>query len=101
MQFREQPLNLGVEIYRLVKKLPAEEERVLAEEMMRAVASVATNIALAAEFSSDDERTHCLAEADGKLAALETFILLCVKLNFFADAEAQAALDLCAELRSR
>ena len=96
---KEKSLELGVEVYRLVKKLPPEEEHCLSEMMMRATADVAVNIAQSEIDSSEAERLQFLSVVRGKIAALETLILLCVRLNYLEEVEVEPVLNLCAELR--
>lgn len=96
---KEETLNLGAAVHKLALKLPPEEERVLFESMIRTAATVATNARLAEELT-DEEQQDCHSKAKGALAALETFILICVRVGYVDSAEAQAALNLCAEINN-
>ncbi len=100
MNIKEQTLNLGVAVHKLALKLPPEEERGLAELMLSKIGAVAANARLAEELT-DDEQQDCRSKAKGALAALETFILICVNVGYFDEAEAQAALNLCAEINDK
>lgn len=93
---KQQALDLGVEIYRLTAKLPAEEEHTLKEMLMRATGDLAANIAMSDVDS--EERAQFLSTACGKVAVIETLLLLCVKLNYLAAAEIATASDLCDKL---
>ena len=95
---KQKTIELGVEVYRLVKKLPPEEEHVLSEMLMRATADVAVNIAQSEIDFLEKKRSQFLSEARGKIAALETLLLLCVELNYFGKEEIETAMNLCAEL---
>lgn len=87
----QKTIELGVEIHRLVKKLPPEEIHVLAEELMRTVCSIALTFSL-------EENSTIASEIPGKIAVLETLLLICVRLEYFEEPEMQAALALCSEL---
>ena len=90
-------VELGIEIYQLVKKLPPEEEHTLTEMLMRATGDIAANIAMSENFSSE-ERTQFLSTARGKIAVLETLLQICVAVKYFDEAEIATALNMCAEL---
>ena len=91
-------VELGLEVYRLVKILPTEEEHVLAEELLRATADVAVNISMSELEDLSEEREKFLSAARGKIAVVETLLLICVELNYFGEKEIEAAMNLCAEL---
>ena len=91
-------VELGREVRRLVKNLPEEEEHVLAEELLRATADVAVNISMSELDDLAEERTKFLSAAHGKIAVVETLLLICVRLNYFGEKEIEAAMNLCAEL---
>lgn len=84
---RQKSMDLVVEIYRLVKKLPEEETHVLSEQSSMAAVSVATNIA---EGQIDAAR--------GATAKVETLLLIAIRLGYFTEADAEIALNLCAEV---
>ena len=95
---KEKAFELNVEVRRLVKNLPAEEEHVLSEELLRAAVDVATNIAKSELDDLAEEREKFLSAARGKVAVVETLLLICVRLNYFGEKEIEAAMNLCAEL---
>ena len=95
---RKKTIELGLEVYRLVKMLPAEEEHVLAEKLLRATADVAVNISMSELEDLAEEREKFLSAARGKVAAVETLLLICVELNYFGEKEIEPAMNLCAEL---
>ena len=95
---RKKTVELGLEVYRLIKNLPAEEEHVLAEELLRATADVAVNISMSELEDLAQERGKFLSAAHGKIAVVETLLLICVRLNYFGEKEIEAAMNLCAEL---
>lgn len=96
---KEKAIDLSVEIRRLVKNLPTEEEHVLAEMLLRDTVDVATNISMSEiEDLTAAERNEFLSAARGKVAAVETLLLICVKVNYFGEKEIEPAVNLCAEL---
>ena len=97
---RKKTVELGLEVYRLIKNLPEEEEHVLAEELLRATADVAVNISMSELEDLSEDRTKFLSAARGKVAVVETLLLICVELNYFGEKEIEAAMNLCAELRA-
>ena len=97
---RKKTIELGLEVYRLIKNLPAEEEHVLAEELLRATADVAVNISMSELEDLSEKREKFLSAARGKIAVVETLLLICVRLNYFGEKEIEAAMNLCAELRA-
>ena len=96
---KEATLNLGVAVHKLALKLPPEEEHGLFALMLSKVGAVAANARLTEELIGDEQQ-DCRSTAKGALAALETFILICVNVGYFDEAEAQAALNLCAEINA-
>ena len=96
---KKETLNLGVAVHKLALKLPPEEERGLAELMLSKVGAVAANARLTEELTGEEQQ-DCRSTAKGALAALETFILICVSVGYFDEAEVQAALNLCAEINN-
>ena len=98
---RKKTVELGLEVYRLIKNLPEEEEHVLSEELLRVAVDVAMNIAKSElDDLAEEERNEFLSAARGKVAVVETLLLLCVELNYFGEKEIEAAMNLCAELRA-
>ena len=97
---KEKAFELNVEVRRLVKILPTEEEHVLAEKLLRATVDVAVNISMSEMEDLAEEREKFLSAARGKVAAVETLLLICVRLNYFGEKEIEAAMNLCAEIRA-
>ena len=92
----QKAMDLGVEIYGLVKKLPPEEKYVLSELLMRNVADIATNIAKS-ELDGENPKPY-LSEARGIIAAVETQLLICVRVNYLGESDIEVALELCSEV---
>ena len=94
----QKSMDLLVEVYRLVKKLPKEENFALSDQMRRAVVSIPSNIAEGKGRSSEKDYLRFLFMARGSRAELETQILACVRLNYFEEADVENALNLCSEI---
>ena len=78
----QRAMELVVEVYQLVKKLPKEELFALSDQIRRAVISIPSNIAEGQGRSSLKEFLYFLSIAKGSKAELETQLLLCVKINY-------------------
>ena len=91
-------MDLAVEVYQLVKKLPKEELFALSDQMRRAVTSIPNNIAEERGRDSIKKYTHFLSIAKGSNAELETQLLLCVKINYLNNSDIEKALGLIKEV---
>ena len=94
----QKSMDLLVEVYRLVKKLPKEETNVLSDQMRRAAVSVPSNIAEGKNRSSGKDYIRFLFIARGSRAEIETQLLACVRLNYLEESEVEPALALCSEI---
>lgn len=94
----QKAMDLTVEVYQLVKKLPKEELFALSDQMRRAVTSIPSNIAEGRGRDSIKEYTHFLSIAKGSNAELETQLLLCVKINYLNNSDIEKALGLMKEV---
>jgi len=94
----QKAMDLAVEVYQLVKKLPKEELFALSDQMRRAVTSIPSNIAEGRGRDSIKEYTHFLSIAKGSNTELETQLLLCVKINYLNNSDIEKALGLIKEV---
>ena len=94
----QKSMDLVVEVYRLVKKLPKEETYALSDQMRRAVVSIPSNIAEGKNRSSEKDYLRFLFIARGSRAEVETQLLICVRLDYLEEAEVEYALNLCSEV---
>jgi len=94
----QKAMELVVEVYQLVKKLPKEELFALSDQMRRAAISIPSNIAEGQGRNSVKEYIRFLAIAKGSKAELETQLLLCVKVNYLNKVEIQTAINLIQEI---
>ena len=94
----QRAMDLVVEVYDLVKKLPKEELFALSDQIRRAVISIPSNIAEAQGRNSSKEFIHFLSIAKGSKAELETQLLLCVRINYLKELEIEKAMSLVEEV---
>ena len=94
----QKAMELVVEVYGLVKKLPKEETYALSDQMRRAVVSIPSNIAEGNARGSEKEFLRFLSIAQGSNAEIETQLLICVQLGYLYEGEIQTALVLSEEV---
>lgn len=94
----QKSMDLLVEVYRLVKKLPKEETYALSDQMRRAAISIPSNIAEGKNRSSEKDYLRFLFIARGSRAEVETQLLACLRLNYLNESEIDSALNLCSEI---
>ena len=104
MDYRElgvwqKAMSLTDEIYKLVKKLPKEENYALSDQMRRAAVSVPANIAEGRGRMSEKDFKKFLLISNGSLMELETHLLICVRQNYLSNADIEKALALTNEIR--
>lgn len=80
-------VQLAVEIYRLTRAFPREEQFGLVTQMRRAAVSVSSNIAEGAGRGSPSEFARFLRIAIGSVCELESQLELSRKLGFSNDVE--------------
>ncbi len=94
----QKSMDLVVEVYHLVKKLPKEELFVLSDQMRRAAISIPSNIAEGQGRNSSKEFVQFLAIAKGSKTELETQLLLCVKIKYLNSSDIETAINLINEI---
>ena len=90
----QRAMDLVVEVYNLVKRIPKEELFALSDQIRRAVISIPSNIAEGQGRNSSKEFIHFLSIAKGSKAELETQLLLCVRINYLTESEIEKAMSL-------
>jgi four helix bundle protein len=75
-------IDVAVEVYRLVPKLPREETYGMRSQLTRAAVSVPANIAEGWTRESAKEKAQFLAVAQGSLAETVTLLTLCEELGW-------------------
>ena len=94
----QKAMDLTVEIYNLVKRLPREETYALSDQMRRAVVSIPSNIAKGQGRNSDKEFINFLSIARGSLWELETQIEICERLHYIDSELASKVYSLTTEV---
>ncbi|MBR0260677.1 MAG: four helix bundle protein [Selenomonadaceae bacterium] len=95
---KQKAIELTAEVYRLVEKLPDEELNALSKKLKLSAIEITTNIAKSELDSTLEDKKHFLSAANGKIAVVETLLLICVKVNYFGKEEIETAMTMCAEL---
>ena len=94
----QKAMDLVVEIYKIAKLLPKEEQYALSDQMKRSAVSIPSNIAEGQERNTTKDFIRFLYIAKGSKGELETQLSICVRLKYIAQPEAQAAMDLLNEI---
>ena len=95
----QKSMDLVVEIYRLVKLLPADERYALSEQMRRAAVSIPSNIAEGESRKTDKEFKHFLSIAKGSVSEVETQLFICRRINYLTEEQIQNSVLQCQEVR--
>ncbi|MBR2518167.1 MAG: four helix bundle protein [Selenomonadaceae bacterium] len=96
----QKSMDLLVEVYRLVKKLPREETYALSDQMRRAAVSIPSNIAEGRGRSSEKDYIRFLFISRGSRAELDTQLLACIRLGYLDESDVENALNLSSEISS-
>ena len=91
-------MDLVETVYRITARLPASEQFGLVAQMRRSAVSVPSNIAEGYGRQATGEYRHHLAFSRGSLLELETQLLLCQRLKYLREDEANSILKEIAEL---
>jgi four helix bundle protein len=94
----QKAMDLTAQVYDITKKMPKEEVYGLTSQMRRAAVSIPSNIAEGQARHSKKEFIHFLKIAQGSKAELETQLLLCVRIGYFADTDISDMLNLLQEI---
>ena len=91
-------MELVLMVYKLIRRLPKEENYALSDQIRRAVVSIPSNIAEGNGRASAKEYIRFLCIARGSKNEIETQLLICVQLHYLTENEIQPALNLCDEI---
>ena len=91
-------MDLTVEVYRLVKLLPPDENLALSSQMRRAVVSIPSNIAEGQGRDTMKEFVRFLSVARGSLRELSTQLEICERIDYIDASQTSKAKDLITEL---
>ena len=94
----QKAMRLAAEAYRLGKLLPKAEEYRLTSQLLRAAASVPSNIAEGHARGTRKDYAHLITISRGSLAETETILLLLVDVGLLPNEQVQPALELSSEV---
>ena len=94
----QKAIDLTVEVYSLVKRLPREETYSLSDQMRRAVVSIPSNIAEGRGRGSVKEFVRFLMVSRGSLWELSTQLEICEKLHYLNGTETEKARQMIDEI---
>lgn len=94
----QKSMDLAVDVYTVIKKLPKEEQYVLSDQIRRAVVSIPSNIAEGQQRNTTRDFIHFLYIANGSLGELETQIQLCESLEYLDKRDTGRLLLQCSEI---
>ena len=95
----QRSMELTLEIYRVVKSMPANERFGLALQLRRAAASVPTNIAEGYGRTHRGDYLRFLSISRASLMEVDATLELCERLDYFSALELQRARTLVGEVR--
>jgi len=94
----QKAMDLVVEVYKIVKLLPGEEQYLLSSQMRRAAVSIPSNIAEGQERNTTKDFVNHLYIAKGSKGELETQLLICVRLNYLTQLQIKVPQGLLSEI---
>ena len=94
----QKSMDLVEEVYKLVKLLPDDEIYGLSSQMRRSAVSIPSNIAEGQKRKSVKDFANFLSYAKGSCAELQTQLLICVRLEYFSENDANKLIDLTVEI---
>ena len=94
----QRAMEVVVEVYKYVGKLPKMEVYGLSDQMRRAAVSIPSNIAEGHDRYSTKEYIQYLSIARCSKAELETQLLLCVQLGYLNDEDIRPAMQKLEEI---
>ena len=90
----EEGMNLAVEVYKITKIFPREEEYSLKSQLRRAAVSIPSNIAEGCSRASQKEFKHYLEISLGSAFEIETDIVLAQRLSMISENDTSTFLEL-------
>jgi len=94
----QKAMRLAAEAYQIARLLPKAEEYRLTSQLLRAAASVPTNVAEGHGRGTRKDYANFISIARGSLAETETVLLLLVDVELLTNERAQTVLALCSEV---
>jgi len=90
----QKAMELSVEIYKLTKIFPKDEQFCLVNQIRRAVVSIVSNIAEGQGRMSSRDYLHFLSVARGSKAEVDTQLILAQRLGYVTEEDTQKAFQL-------
>jgi len=94
----QKAMDVTVDIYKLVKKLPKEETYLLSDQMRRSAVSIPSNIAEGQARSTAKEYARFLSIAMGSKSELETQLMICARIGYFSEADISQPMSMLTEI---
>ena len=94
----QKSIDLVVEVYQLIKRLPKEEIYSLSNQMRRSSVSIPSNIAEGQQRKTTKEFVNFLSIAKGSNAELQTQLVICVRLGYLTDEQIKPTMTLSEEI---
>jgi four helix bundle protein len=91
-------MEIAVEVYGLVTRLPTDERFGLVQQLRRAAVSIPSNIAEGHARGATRDFTRFLSIARGSIAEVETQLELAVRLNLLEQAAVDSVASKCDKL---
>lgn len=79
----QKAIDFIVEVYSITKKFPAEEKFGLISQLQRAAVSIPANISEGSQRQSKAEYVKFLYFSWGSCSEIETFLLICLRLQYY------------------
>lgn len=90
--------QLVIEIYKIVKKFPREEKHILIPQILRAVISIAGNLAEGTKRKTRRDQSHFFTIAEASLEETKYYIILAADLKYISEEEKFILLELAHEI---
>jgi len=90
--------QLVIEIYKIAKKFPSDEKFILTPQIIRAVISVAANLAEGSKRRSVKDQCHFFNMSETSLEEVKYYIILAVDLNYITKDNSNKIFDLAEEV---
>ncbi len=94
----QKSMALAVEVYRLAKQLPKDEQYRLTSQLLRAAASVPANIAEGHARGTRKDYAKFISVSRGSLAETETFLTLAERVGLLSPSDIAHSISLCDEV---
>ena len=94
----QKSMDLVKEIYRLLRRLPREENYSLCDQMRRSAVSIPSNIAEGYARQAPGDYARFLTIARGSVFELQTQLLICERLDYLSNDDIAEVIRLCEDI---